>query len=262
MKYTSPMISAFGQAPRGLICLVTVMAISHSSASLMGLAEGYAVLGGSTVTNTGITEITGDVGVSPGTGIIDPTGIVLVGAIHSNNISASLAHEAASNAYDALAAMPVTGVLTGQNLGGLVLTPGVYFFASSAQLTGTLTLDGSGYANPVFVFQIGSTLTTASNALIISKGGANGGNIYFNVGSSATIGTDSIMLGTIIADQDITMNTGASLQSGRAIALIGGVTLNGNDISAPEMSAVPEPASSLALAGLLSSGFFVRNRRK
>lgn len=131
--------------------------------------------------------------------------------------------------------------LTGQDLGGLTLTAGVRNFTSSAGLTGTLTLDAGFDSHARFDFQIGSTLTTASNAVILLINGAQAGNVFWQVGSSATLGTGTSFSGSILANTSITLNTGATL-SGRAIALNGAVTLDNNMIT------VPEPASFWLLA--------------
>ena len=111
-----------------------------------------------------------------------------------------------------------TQVLTGQNLGGMTLTPGVYFFASSAQLTGTLTLNNLGNPNAVFVFQIGSTLTTASASSVIFSNSLTDSNVYWQVGSSATLGTTTAFEGNILALTSITLNTGATIGCGSALA--------------------------------------------
>jgi len=131
--------------------------------------------------------------------------------------------------------MPVTATLTGQDLGGLTLTSGVYYFASSAQLTGTLLLDAQNNNNAVWVFQIGSTLTTASasSVQVINLGSNNGfdDGLFWQVGSSATLGTTTAFEGNILALASITMNTGATIDNGRALAQTGAVTMDTNVIS-------------------------------
>ena len=218
----------------------------------LGSADSFAVLGGSTVTSAGNTIITGDLGVSPGTSItgffsVDGGPGIVNGTIHDNDTVAAQAEADALTAYNNLAGEPVNTVLTGQDLGTLLLTPGVYFFSSSAQLTGTLTLSGNGY----FVFQIGSTLTTASSSSILLINGAQADDVFWQVGSSATLGTDTSFDGSILADASITLNTGASLD-GRALALNGAVTLDDNVITAP--TEVPEPGS-LWLSAFCASVF-------
>lgn len=198
--------------------------------SSLGTAQSFAVLGGAAVTNTGPTTVTGDLGVSPGSAVTGfPPGIVL-GTIHVANAVATQAQNDVSTAYNALAGMPCNTVLTGQDLGGLTLTPGVYCFATSAQLTGTLTLDAQGDPNAVFIFQIGSTLTTASNARVRIINGGQPCNVFWQVGSSATLGTTTDFVGSILALQSITLNTGATI-SGRALARNGAVTMDNNMVT-------------------------------
>ena len=196
----------------------------------MGAARSFAVLGASTVTNTGGTLVTGDVGVSPGSAITGfPPGVV-TGTIHAGDGIAALAHTNAVTAYNTLAGETCTADLTGQNLGGMTLTPGVYCFLSSAQLTGTLTLNAAGDPNAVFVFLIGSTLTTSSASAVVASGGSPC-NVFFQVGSSATLGTGTQFSGNILALASITLTTGASV-SGGSYALNGAVTMDTNDTTA------------------------------
>lgn len=199
--------------------------------------DSYGVLAGSTATNTGPSVINGDVGASPGDGTFPsvigfPPGIVNAPfTIHDADADAALAQSELTISYNDLAGRPATANLTGQDLGGLVLTPGVYAFNSSAQLTGTLTLDGQGNPNAVFVFNIGSTLTTASSSNVTLINGAQGGNVYFRVGSSATLGATTQFTGQILALTDITLITGADIDCGAALARNGAVTLDTNTIS-------------------------------
>ncbi|MFA6185678.1 MAG: DUF3494 domain-containing protein [Phycisphaerae bacterium] len=224
------------------ICVVAVvLAIGTSQATpiSLGTAANYAVLAGSTVTNTGSSVINGDLGVSPGSAITGfPPGIVN-GTIHDNDAAAALAQTDLTTAYNTLAGMAVTQNLSGQDLGSVgTLTAGVYFFSSTAQLTGTLTLSGTGD----FVFQIGSTLTTATGSSVLLISGADASNVYWQVGSSATLGTTTAFKGSILALTSITLNTGATIESGRALARNGAVTLDDNTIT------IPEPAT-LCLLG-------------
>jgi len=213
-----------------------------ATAPSLGTAQRFAVLGGSAVTNTGPSTITGDLGVSPGNAVSGfPPGLVAGGTIHAADAVALQAQRDVTTAYNALAGQACDTVLTGQDLGGLTLTPGVYCYAAAAQLTGTLTLDAQGNPSAVFIFQIGSTLTTASNATVRVINGGSPCNIYWKVGSSATLGTATTFVGNILALTSITLTTGANI-SGRALARNGAVTLDTNTGSfAACTTATPTP---------------------
>ena len=206
---------------------------SAQTAPSLGSAQSFAVLGASTVTNTGSSLITGDLGVSPGTAVTGfPPGVGGVsGTIHAADAAASAAQTAVVTAYNSLASQACTQDLTGQDLGGKTLTAGVYCFASSAQLTGILTLDAQGSASAVFIFKMGSTLTTASASSVVLINGGAPCNVFWQVGSSATLGTTTSFAGNILALASITVTTGASV-TGRALALNGAVTLDTNAVSA------------------------------
>ena len=224
------------------------------------------MLAGSTVTNTGPTVINGgDVGVSAGSAITGfPPGVVTAPfTTHSADAVAAQAQSDLTTAYIKAAGLPVTQNLTGQDLGGLTLTPGVYFFSSSAQLTGTLTLNDLGDPNAQFVFQIGSTLTTASNSSVVTTtDGLNvvGGGcpVYWQVGSSATLDTGTVFEGHILALTSITMNTGATIMDGSALARNGAVTLDSNTIT--NCTPVPLPTSEAMGVLLLPVAWLLRRR--
>ncbi len=206
----------------GALCAVSVKADTIN----LGTAGSYAVLAGSRVTNTGSTVITGNLGLSPGSSVTGfPPGIVN-GTTNIGNAAAIQTQTDLTTAYNAAAGLTPTGTLTGQNLGGLTLTPGVYFFGSSAQLTGPLTLNAQGDPNALFDFQIGSTLTTASGSDVDVINGGKDANVFWQVGSSATLGTTTEFAGNILALTSITLNTGASIQCGSALARNGAVTMD------------------------------------
>jgi hypothetical protein len=200
----------------------------------LGRARSFAVLGGSTVTNTGATRITGDAGVSsPGVSVTGfPPGTIAGGAQHVGDPAANQAQRDAQTAYAALAAKTCTTPLTGQDLGGKTLRPGVYCFTSSAPLTGQLVLDARGDPKGVWVFQIASTLVTAPNAAVVMSNSARADNVFWQVGSAATLATGTAFAGNILAYSSITLNTGASL-SGRALARAG-VTMDTNKMGVPQ----------------------------
>jgi len=234
----------------------------------LGTADAFAVLAGSTVTNTGPTVVFGNLGVSAGSAITGfPPGIIN-GAMHDNDAVAGLAQNDLTTAYNFAANETSTQDLTGQDLGGLTLLPGVYTFSSMAQLTGTLTLNNLGNPNAVFVFQIGSTLTTASNSSVvfINSGGDAGDSVFWQVGSSAALGTTTSFAGNILALTSITLNTGANITCGRALARNGAVTMDTNHVSIDRegcetaVGSVPEPGTATLLGAGLFLGFIVYRR--
>ena len=196
----------------------------------LGTADSFAVLGGSTVTNTGPTVINGDLGLAPGSAVTGfPPGLVN-GTIHVADAVAVQAKTDLVTAYnDAAGRLPALAIPA--DLGGLTLTGGVYKSSSSLGLTGALTLDAQGNPNTVFVFQAGSTLTTASASRVNLINGAQACNVYWQVGSSATLGTTSNFSGVIMAMQSISMNNGVVVL-GRAFARNGAVTMINDNISA------------------------------
>jgi type VI secretion system secreted protein VgrG len=213
--------------------LVAPFWVTGASANILGTAVNFAVLGGSTVTNTGSSVVNGDVGISPGTAVTGfPPGIVTPPAlIDLTNAAAAQAESDLTAAYNVLAALPFDQSLSGQDLGGLTLTPGVYDFSVAAALTGTLTLNAQGSDNAVWIFQIGSTLTTASSSVVkVINGGPDDG-VFWQVGSSATLGGSTVFEGNILANQSITLNGGAIIPCGRALAENGAVTMDTNVVS-------------------------------
>lgn len=227
------------------ICAVVLPA---SSAALAQDLSSYAVLAGSTITNTGTTTINGNIGLSPGTAF---TGqgpgadeIVLTGGtIHIADAVAVQAKSDLTSAFNVLMGRPATA-LNG-DLGGRTLTEGVYSFASSAQLTGTLTLDGG--PDSIFIIQVGSSLTTATSSAILLTGGAEARNVFFVVGDSATLGTSTAFVGQILAGTSITLDTSATILCGAALAQTGAVTLDTNTINVCTFTT--EPGHIAAILG-------------
>lgn len=257
------------------VILLLTMAISLSKpcaayAGLLGTAQGFSVLGASTITNTGSSTISGSVGLFGGSSITGfPPGLVTQGTIHTTDAVAQQAQIDETTAYQILAALPSGVNESGTDLGGLILTPGVYSFSSTATLNGTLTLDFHGLSNILFVFQVGSTLTTGSNSTVQVINGNGTDGIYWQVGSSATLGSSTTFAGNILALASITLVSGAKIECGRAFAQTGAVTMDTNVISnncsvnnfgsgrndfgsegfssAGTVTATPEPASVLLL---------------
>ena len=196
----------------------------------LGTARSFAVLAGSAITNTGPTTISGDVGIHPGSAVTGFGSVTHHGSLHVADAVAEAAKRDLVTAYnDAAGRGPATTVAT--DLGGDRLTPGVYDSASGTfELTGTLTLDAQGDSGAVFIFQTASTLVTASNSSVRLVNEADVCNVYWQVGSSATLGTGTSFAGNILALQSITLNTGATID-GRALARNGAVTMDTNTIT-------------------------------
>lgn len=201
-------------------------------------ARNFAVLAGSTVTNTALlTTVDGDLGVYPGSAVTGfPPGQVTNGTIHAGDAVAAQAKLDLTAAYNDAARRPRGPVTVAGNLGGQTLTPGIYKSTSSLAISsGDLTLDARGNVDAVFVFEMASTLTVTSGRQIILAGGAKADNIFWQVGSSATFGSTSVFKGNVLADMSITMDTGATLD-GRLLARTGAITLDGNTINRPLVS--------------------------
>lgn len=227
---------------------------ARAAAVSLGTAADFGVLADTTITNTGATVVSGNIGVHPGTAITGFFGTdendgpgTFTGSAHQGDAIAEQAQVDASAAFGTLNGMAVNTTLASPELGGLTLSPGVYSLGSAA-MNGALTLDGSGD----YVFQIDSTLTTAELSAVSLINGADAADVFWAVGSSATLGTGSDFAGNIIADTSATLTTGASVD-GRVIALNGAVTLDNNTI-------IPEP-STISLLAFVSLGFIARRRR-
>jgi hypothetical protein len=277
-------IGRFSTRPIFPVILALSGCLSVTGATILGSAQSFAVLGHSTVTSTGQTTINGDLGTWPGTSITTGGGSLhFIGGstIHNDDAVAQQALDDEIAAYNTIAMLPVTGNLGSDELGGLIFTPGVYRLTSSAQLTGTITLDAQNIQNALFVFQIPTTLTTASNSNVhVINGSANDG-LYWQVGSSATLGTGTNFAGNILALDSITLTTGASILCGRALAQTAAVTMDTNVVSndctfnkgsgrsdfgsygfSGPIQAAPEPETFalISVTGTMLAGLFMLSR--
>jgi len=236
-----------------LVVMLAVPALSMAAQPTvnLGTAASYAVLAGQTITNTGATTVTGDIGLFPGTAFTGQASVTINGAANINNAAASQAQLDLVTAYnDAAGRTPVTSIPT--ELGGTTLKPGVYASAAGTfQITGTLTLNAQGDPNAVFIFQTSSTLVTASGSSVNLINGARFCRVFWQVGSSATLGTNSQFVGHILALTSIAAQTGATVQ-GQLLARNGAVTLDTNTITNGICTTIAPvtPKVTLALSGL------------
>ena len=249
----------------------------------LGAAAPFAVLAGPQVINTGATVVRGELGVSPGKEVAGfPGGKVVDGTIQTSGDAPRLAQRDAAIAYTDLAGQPCNVRLSGQDLGGQTLTPGVYCFTGPAALSGELVLDAQGDPDAVFVFQVGTTLTTSakSSVRVANSGqrtepGAQGVDgrprrdqlchVYWQVGDSATLGQDSTFIGTIIAQRAVGVGTNAAVD-GRTLARTGVVTLASDAVEIPLCAAVVAwRPGALGIVGVAAGGvviYEVLNQKK
>jgi hypothetical protein len=225
-------VRAFLMGAALVLCLTTA---NHAAAQggpatvFLGSAGTYAVLGASTVTSTGPTVVNGDLGVWSGTAYVAGTPAAIVnGSVHAGDVIAQHAQASAAIAYNDAAGRTTAPITVAGDLGGRTLAPGLYKSTSSLALTGTVTLHGNG----VYIFQIASALTVSNGGTVVLSGGATADNVFWQVGSSATLGTMSDFKGTIMALASVTLATGARLD-GRALALNAAVTLDSNNVTIP-----------------------------
>jgi ice-binding like protein len=228
---------------RGRLAALTVVAmfsfaavpVAANAAVDLATVKPFVVLGATTVTNTGPSVLNGDLGVATGTEL-EGFGLpaVVNGATHNNDGVANQAQLDLTTAYDVAAGEPSPPgkEMTGIDLGSKVLQAGVYHFSSSAQLTGQLTLDAAGDPNAEFIFQIGSTLTTASASSVILTNGASPCNVYWQIGSSATLDSTTSFIGNVMALTDITLNDAVTV-TGRVLALNGQISLINDTLNRP-----------------------------
>ena len=206
----------------------------------LGLAEPYAILAGSTVTSTGVlgTVVTGNIGIFPGTAMTGFPPAVLNGAFDSANGASGGAQGSLTTAYNFLAAKPLTQTLTGSDLGGMTLLPGVYRFDGTASMNGMLTLDAGGNKDAVWTFQVASSILVAGGSSVIFKNGVgNPDYVYWQVGSTATLAAGVSMVGNILAYTSVIVNYGATVQ-GRCLARNAEVTLDYNVVLKPVKLAI------------------------
>ena len=219
------------------IAFVGAPAASASQPTVgLGTATTFAVLAATTVTNTGATVVSGDLGLSPGTAVTGfPPGLVINGTKHIADATALQAQSDLKTAYlDAAGRTPAT--TESSDLGGQTLAPGVYKATSGLALTGTVTLNANNDPNAVFIFQAGSTLITASNSTVALTGGAQACNVFWQVGSSATLGTGTNFSGTVMALASVSLQTGTRV-AGRILARTAQVSLDTNTITVPTCNA-------------------------
>jgi hypothetical protein len=232
-SYRLPVAVTIAGASAVLLCAAGPASAGTAAATApvpLGTAAQFAVLGASTVTNTGPTVLNGDLGLSPGTAITGfPPGHVN-GTVYAADSVAQKAQSDLTIAYNNAAGRPATATIPTE-LGGTTVTPGVYNSAAGTfGITGTLTLNAQGNPNAVFIFQAASTLTTASASAVKLANGAKAANVFWQVGSSATLGTYSSFKGNIMALASITVTTGVAV-TGRALARTAAVTLDTDTIS-------------------------------
>ena len=258
----SPLLPFLMNSPNipQILLLASLASLQASASIFLGSADPFGVLAGTSITSTGTTVVNGDLGVYPGLSITGfPPGVVN-GTVVAGGSVAQQALADALAAYVSLGTEIPSQNLTGSDLGGLTLGSGVRKFDAAAQLTGILTLDGGGNSAARFDFLIGSTLTTSVSSSIVLINGARADNVYWRVGTSTTLGVGSDFAGTVLADQSVTVNSGAQVL-GRIFAIQGTASLDANSITVP--SAIPEVESMFPIGALcLVAGLMIRRSSK
>ena len=225
-------------------CAALAIFVARAKGQSLGSAETFGVLAATTVTNTGASQITGSVGVAPGSAITGfPPGVIFNGALHANDGPANQAHADLATAYTEFAGLvsPPVNNLSGTDMGGMVLTPGVYRFNTSATSGGILTFDAKGDSTARFVIQIGTTFITTGASSVLLINNADARNIYFQVGTAATLGSGSSFIGNIMAGTAITA-VGGTTVTGRLLAVTAAVTLDTNTVTFPGLTSTPTPS--------------------
>lgn len=264
------MSKPIGVIVASMLAAVPISLVQVNAAAAQGLPS-FGVISGQSLTNTGPTTIIGNIAVSPGTSYTGSDSVTQTGAVFLGDAVALNVQNDLATLYTVLAGRPTSsgGDLTGQGLAGMTLLPGVYNFDSDADLAvgQTLTLDGGGDPEAIFVFNIGSTLTVGSGASVVLLNGAQGGNVFYRIGSSATLGTTADVLGQIVALTSVSLNTSATIDCGAAFARNGAVTLDSNtikictlagqgfDTAAENLALTPNQHSvAVALSGFVTGG--------
>ena len=213
-----------------LFVLLLPIIVASATTINQGTTKDFAILSGSTITNTGSTTVRGNIGLYPGTSFVNQEGVTVSGTVHLNNQVASAAKDDLLTAYNQLdGLLPVTRIES--QLGGQTLLPGIYDSADGTfQITGTLILDGNGDPDAVFVFKTDSTLITEASSNVTVINSAQNCNVFWKVGTSATLGTNSYFVGNIYALTSITVTTEAEVD-GKLLAMNGAVTLDTNTIT-------------------------------
>jgi hypothetical protein len=232
--------------------VVSAGAIAAATAVPLATTDSFSVLAGAGITNTGPTVVSGDIGTFPTTSISGLGSMTIGGVNHGGDAVTQQAKNDLTVAYNAAAGEGPTNPITA-DLGGHTLLPGVYNSASSMGLTGALTLNGQGNPDSVFVFQMGSTLTSASGSQIVLTNGAQACNVYWQIGSSATLGTGSSFIGTVLARQSITVTTGVTI-NGRMLAQNGAVTLDTDTITTSQCTPPPPTTPGTTTTGTTTTG--------
>lgn len=234
-------MSKFVRLTIGSALVAVPLNFAHAPDAAAQELESFGVISGQSLTNTGPTIINGNIAVWPGVSYTGRNTVVQTGELFLGDAVARRAQDDLTTVYNVLSGRltSVGGDLTGQDLGGMVLNAGVYNFDTSASLASnqTLTLDGRGNPNAIFIFNVGSTLTAGPNSNMLLLNGAHGGNVFFRIGSSATLDTSTALQGQLVALTSITMNTSATLDCGAAYARNGSVTLDTNVIEICRLTA-------------------------
>jgi hypothetical protein len=237
-----------------VFAFAAIPAAAQAAPVNLATASPFVVLGGQAATNTGTSVLNGELGVAPGTSLPGFDTAVVNGATHNNDAVANQAQADLTTPNPVAAGQATTADLSNTDLGNRTLTAGNYKYSSSAQLTGPLTLDGQNNPDAQFVFQIASQLTTASASSVVLINGASPCNVYWQIGSSAVLGSTTAFQGNVMALTSISLNNGATV-IGRLLARNGAVTLINNVINGAQCGAsTSEGGDTLGPGGTTPGG--------